>query len=113
MSYEKVDRPAHYGDDLQAIDVIELFKLDFHLGNVVKYVLRAGKKPDADTLTDLKKAAWYLNRYVGSLQAAVDQADMIEAVHEEQLRAKQLAESVEERLARAEALKALAARTSL
>jgi hypothetical protein len=54
--------PAYYQGDY-VMRVIEDFGLGFCLGQVVKYTLRAGKKtPDA--LTDLKKAAWYLNREI-------------------------------------------------
>lgn len=60
-----VNEPPHYKTEsgLEAIDVIEAFKLNYHLGNVLKYILRAGKKDDA--LQDLKKARWYLDRYIG------------------------------------------------
>lgn len=47
---------------LEAVDVIEQFCLNFHLGNVVKYVLRAGKKGDKSE--DLRKAIWYLQREI-------------------------------------------------
>jgi hypothetical protein len=58
---ERVDHPAHYqSGGLEAIDVIEAFDLNFNLGNVIKYVLRAGRKDD--TTEDLQKAAWYLRR---------------------------------------------------
>ncbi len=51
--------PTHYhGKNLETIDVIEAFDLDFSLGNAVKYILRAGKK-DGRT-TDLRKARWYI-----------------------------------------------------
>ncbi len=58
---EKIDHPAHYqGKSIEAIDVIELFGLNFNLGNSVKYILRAGKKDNLKQ--DLEKAIWYLNR---------------------------------------------------
>lgn len=66
---EQVDHPAHYGgadDPYEAIKVIEAWKLGFNLGNAVKYISRAGKKDH--TLTDLKKAAWYLQREIELLQ---------------------------------------------
>lgn len=62
-SLERVNHPPHYkAGGLEAIDVIEAFGLNFHLGNTLKYVLRAGKKGDA--VEDLKKAAWYLTREI-------------------------------------------------
>ena len=64
---EMVDHPDHYqGNKFEVIDIIEDFKLGFHLGNVVKYVLRAGKK-DA-TVQELEKARWYLDRYIQQLK---------------------------------------------
>ena len=61
---EAVDHPSHYQSKsgLEAIDVIEAFNLDFHLGNAVKYILRAGKKDNE--LQDLEKAMWYLARHI-------------------------------------------------
>lgn len=69
--YEIVDHPQHYGGadaKHEAISVIECWGLGFHLGNVVKYISRAGKKPDQDTISDLKKARWYLDRYIKQLE---------------------------------------------
>jgi len=63
---EMVDHPDHYqGNKFEVIDIIEDFQLGFHLGNVVKYILRAGKK-DA-TIQELEKAKWYLDRYIQTL----------------------------------------------
>ena len=66
---EQINNPQHYGDPdspYQAIKVIEAWDLDFCLGNVVKYISRAGKKGDA--LQDLKKSQWYLNRLIEKLE---------------------------------------------
>ena len=44
---EQVNHPQHYGGEnnpYEAIKVIEAWELDFHLGNTVKYISRAGKK---------------------------------------------------------------------
>lgn len=60
---DAVNHPPHYtAGRFEVIDVIEDWKLNFHLGNAIKYVARAGKKGDA--LEDLKKAAWYLAREI-------------------------------------------------
>ncbi len=45
---------------IQAIDVIADWDLNFSLGNVLKYVGRAGKKESATRQEDLQKALWYL-----------------------------------------------------
>lgn len=66
---EMVNHPKHYGGDniYETIKVIEAWELDFHLGNVVKYISRAGKKQDI--LEDLKKARWYLDRKISLLES--------------------------------------------
>jgi len=69
MKKDMVNHPAHYGgaDNLyEAIKVIEAWNLDFHLGNTVKYISRAGKK--GNILEDLKKAKWYLDRKIATLE---------------------------------------------
>ncbi len=66
---EAVNNPKHYGGNTtyEAIKVIEAWELNFHLGNVVKYISRAGKKDTNKTKEDLLKAQWYLDRYIGTL----------------------------------------------
>lgn len=60
---DPVSRPAHYTRSrIETIDAIEAWGLDFHLGNVVKYISRAGHKGSA--IEDLKKARWYLDRAI-------------------------------------------------
>jgi hypothetical protein len=61
------DHPAHYGgenDPYECIKVIEAWGLGFNVGNALKYLCRAGKKPGVDTIEDLHKAVWYLLREV-------------------------------------------------
>ncbi len=60
-----INSPSHYTDGgIETIDFIEAKGLNYHLGNVVKYVSRAGKKDPAKKLEDLKKARWYLEREI-------------------------------------------------
>ena len=69
MENDLVNHPAHYGGEsnlYEAIKVIEAWNLGFHLGNIVKYLSRAGRK--GDVLEDLKKARWYLDRYINLLE---------------------------------------------
>jgi hypothetical protein len=64
-----VNRPDHYTDGgIETIDFIEAKKLPYHLGNAVKYISRAGKKDPEKTVEDLKKAVWYINRYISKLE---------------------------------------------
>ena len=55
---DPVNHPAHYNQvpGIECIDAVRHF--NFNLGNVIKYVWRAGLKGDA--LEDLKKARFYL-----------------------------------------------------
>ena len=67
--HPSVNNPKHYGgrdNPYEAIKVIEAWELDFSLGNVVKYIARAGKKDEYRYLEDLQKAAWYLDRAIKS-----------------------------------------------
>jgi hypothetical protein len=69
--------PDHYkgdGKGYETWDYIDAHGLGYALGNVVKYVTRAGKK-DNDALTDLYKAQAYLtheiNRRIGERDGTV------------------------------------------
>lgn len=60
---EQIDHPKHYNaGKIEAIDVIEDWKLNFSLGCVVKYICRAEYKDS--TIQDLEKASWYLTREI-------------------------------------------------
>ena len=62
---DNVNHPAHYTyGSIEVIDVIEGLELPYHLGNAVKYIARAGRKDPAKTEEDLRKAIWYINRYI-------------------------------------------------
>lgn len=66
---DNVNNPAHYTDGkIEVIDFIEDKKLDFHSGNAVKYIARAGKKDPSKEIEDLQKAVWYLNRKITNLK---------------------------------------------
>lgn len=75
MDIEKiVNNPDHYTKgNIEVIDFIEDQNFNFNLGNVVKYVSRAGTKKyaglteEASAVADLKKAKWYLEREIGRL----------------------------------------------
>jgi len=62
---DPISHPAHYCDGgIETLDFIVAKKLDFFLGQVCKYISRAGKKDPAKELEDLKKAQFYLNRKI-------------------------------------------------
>lgn len=66
LKSDAVDHPSHYHaqSGVEVIDAIEAWGLGFSLGNVVKYVARAGHKSPSHRIEDLKKAQWYLARAI-------------------------------------------------
>jgi hypothetical protein len=69
IKIEQVNHPQHYGGEdnpYEAIKVIDAWDLGFSLGNTVKYISRAGKKDKE--LQDLKKALWYLQHHIETLE---------------------------------------------
>lgn len=67
---KNIDHPEYYGgaDNVyEAIKVIDAWNLDFCLGNVVKYISRAGKKDPAKLKEDLGKALFYLQHEIEKL----------------------------------------------
>lgn len=68
---DAVNHPLHYtSGKIETIDFIEDQGLNFHRGNAVKYIVRAGKKDPEKEIEDLKKAAWYINREIARLENA-------------------------------------------
>ena len=64
-----VNHPSYYRlGGIEVLDAIEAWELPYHLGNVVKYIARAGKKDAQTHLQDLKKAQFYLNRHIELLE---------------------------------------------
>lgn len=64
---DPINHPDHYvASDIEPIDVIEAWELPHHLACVVKYIARHRHKGKA--LEDLKKARWYLDRYIRRLE---------------------------------------------
>ena len=60
---EKVNHPSHYNEgEYEVIDIIYYWKLNFNLGNAVKYIARADHK--GKKRKDLFKAIWYLQREI-------------------------------------------------
>lgn len=63
-----INHPSRYTrGKIEVIDFIEDQQLPYHLGNVIKYIARAGYK--GDKLEDLKKARRYLDRYINEVIA--------------------------------------------
>ena len=69
MKHDNVNHPAHYtSGTIEVIDFIDDKELGFSLGNVVKYIARAGKKDPNKTVEDLEKAIWYINHEIRRLR---------------------------------------------
>lgn len=65
-----INNPPHYRTGgIETIDFIEAKDLNYRLGNVIKYVSRAGRK-NTDPVQDLEKAAWYLQREITARKGA-------------------------------------------
>lgn len=61
--HKQVNHPVYYTrGKIEVADFIVQHKLDFLIGNVVKYICRAGFKDDE--LKDLMKAHWYLKKAI-------------------------------------------------
>ena len=55
-------KPDYYSrGGIEMSEVIRAYQLNWHLGNVIKYVLRAGYKKKESLLKDLVKARTYLD----------------------------------------------------
>ena len=60
--------PKYYKGKVEVIDAIEAWGLNFHRGNAIKYIARAGKKNKESEIEDLEKAVWYINREIQRLE---------------------------------------------
>ena len=68
---DNVNHPSHYIDGkIEVINFIEDKQLNYHRGNAVKYICRAGKKDPNKEIEDLQKAIWYLRRECKRLRGA-------------------------------------------
>ena len=71
---EAVNHPLHYGGDTtyECIKVLKAWMSadeyrGFLRGNAIKYLCRTGKKDE--TVQELKKSAWYINKLIESYEA--------------------------------------------
>jgi len=65
-----VHHPSHYLKDSghEVIDVINAWKLNFELGNAIKYIARAGKKDPSKEIEDLEKAKEYIEMQINNIK---------------------------------------------
>lgn len=69
---EKVNHPSYYGgkdDPFEVRKVLNAWKLEWKLSNVIKYCARAGKKDPATEIQDLEKAQFYLTDRINELKS--------------------------------------------
>lgn len=74
---DKVNSPKHYTSHPSGIECIEITKhYDFCIGNAIKYLWRAGLKKEEGysdknkEVEDLKKAIWYINEKIKTLNGS-------------------------------------------
>lgn len=60
MADESVIIPSYYNKaNMSVIDIIDEYELNFNKGNIIKYILRSGKKGKDTEIQDLQKAMRY------------------------------------------------------
>lgn len=60
---ENVNHPKHYNTgNIEVIDAIDEWELNFNLGNAIKYIARSEHK--GNKVQDLEKALWYIRREI-------------------------------------------------
>jgi len=74
QSYEFVNHPQHYGGENNPYEVVKIAEAtgldkDAYLFNVLKYIVRSGRKNDNPPVQDLKKALWYLDRRIKTMES--------------------------------------------
>ena len=74
---DPVNSPKHYTQgNMEVITAIEGMALDYHQGNVIKYVSRYRYK---NGIEDLRKAKWYIDRliYIEEQRVITNQRSMV------------------------------------
>ena len=65
--FDEVEKASHYNQgEIEAIDALEDWELDYHSATAVAYIIRHMHK--GTPIKDLRKAVWYLNRRIKYLQ---------------------------------------------
>ena len=61
--------PSYYNKtNMSVIDIIDEYELNFNKGNIIKYVLRSGKKSKDTEIQDLQKAIRYCQMEIEHIQ---------------------------------------------
>ena len=64
----EINHPEYYRQGIEAIEFIDSHRLNFSLGNAIKYIVRAGLKDGEPTQEALQKAIWYLEHEIARLK---------------------------------------------
>lgn len=68
-NHDPVNHPSHYTSHPSGIECIQITEhMGFNLGNALKYIWRCDLKQDS--IEDLKKAVWYINREIARREEA-------------------------------------------
>lgn len=68
MTNDPVNHPTHYTNHPSGIECIQVTEhFNFCIGNAIKYLWRNGLKDGNSNIQDLKKAVWYINREIQTL----------------------------------------------
>lgn len=66
----EINHPKHYNSHPSGIECIQIARHhNFNIGNVLKYIWRAGLKDSESDIKDLKKAMWYLQDEIEKLKS--------------------------------------------
>jgi len=64
-----IKNPKHYEQyEFEPVSFIMKNELSFWMGNVIKYIMRAGTKENTDEIQDLKKAIRYIEMRINQLE---------------------------------------------
>lgn len=69
IQYERVNHPDHYNKHPSGVECIDIIEhMQYNIGAAMKYLWRAGLKPNVSFVEDLRKAVWYIEREIGRLE---------------------------------------------
>lgn len=71
MAGDAVNHPKHYTSDPSGVECIQIARhRNYNIGNVFKYIWRAGLKDESKTIEDLEKAKFYLEDEINRIKTA-------------------------------------------
>lgn len=81
MKNDPVNYPSHYTSHPSGIECITVTRhFNFNLGNVIKYIWRAGEKGNA--IEDLQKARWYLTDEIRRLGGDISSSESQRSIND-------------------------------